>query len=245
VQLDKPLLIIKTGNTIPTLLAQGIDFEHWFAAGCGLSLQQCHVVSLFLGEPLPDLEEIAGIIVTGSPAYVTDLEPWNLLGADYIRRAHLQSIPILGICYGHQLLAWAFGGKVDFNAAGRQIGTVVASLSTAAAADRLLSGLPGSLLVQVSHQQSVTQRPANAILLASRDADPNHGFRLGATTWGLQFHPEFSAAITCAYIEERKTTLEREGLDTGALLAGLKNTSEAAGILERFAALMAESKPAL
>ena len=75
------LLIIKTGNTIPGLRQQGEDFEDWFIAQSGYPAEAFTVRSLFLGEPLPDLANTAGIIVTGSPAYVTDLEPWNVICA--------------------------------------------------------------------------------------------------------------------------------------------------------------------
>jgi len=237
VSAHKPLLIIKTGNTIPTLKARGMDFEDWFREGCGLREAECRTVSLFLGEPLPALEEVGAIIVTGSPAYVTDLEPWNHVGARFLRQAHEEGVPILGVCYGHQLLAWAFDGRVDFNPVGRQIGTVSVELTPGGRDDALLGSLGASPLVQVSHRQSVLALPAGAALLASRKQDPNHAFRLDETTWGVQFHPEFDVGITRAYIEERREALEEEGLDWRRLLDELRETPESAAILRQFARL--------
>lgn len=233
---NKPLLIIKAGNTIADLRATGEDFEHWFAAACGLTLRQCRVVSLFLGEPLPDLNQVGAIIVSGSPAYLTDLEPWNYTGADYLRRAHGQ-LPILGVCYGHQLLAWAFGGEVDFNSAGRQIGTVEVQLEASARQDPLLGGMPDPMRVQVSHQQVVTRLPPGCVLLAGRRSDPNHAFRFGQSSWGVQFHPEFDARITASYIKSRSVELEKEGFDLQATLAGVQQTSSGREILRRFSEL--------
>lgn len=232
----KPLLIIKTGNTIATLMALGYDFEDWFRAGCALRESECRTVSLFLGEPLPALDEVGAIIVTGSPAFVTDLEPWNHVGARYLRQAHEENVPILGVCYGHQLLAWAFAGEVDFNPAGRQIGTVGLKLTAAGARDELLAPLAGPHRVQVSHLQSVLALPPGAELLASRKEDPNHAFRMGDSTWGVQFHPEFSAEVTRAYIRERKATLLEEGLEPDVLLESVSDSAQAAGVLKRFVA---------
>ncbi|MEX2468998.1 MAG: glutamine amidotransferase [Pseudohongiellaceae bacterium] len=232
----KPLLIIKTGNTIATLKARGLDFEDWFRAGCGLRDSECRTVSLFLGEPLPALDEVGAIIVTGSPAFVTDLEPWNHVGARYLRQAHEQNVPILGVCYGHQLLAWAFAGEVDFNPAGRQIGTVALELTAAGARDALLAPLAAHPRVQVSHLQSVLALPPGAELLASRKEDPNHAFRMGDSTWGVQFHPEFSAEVTRAYIKERRAVLTEEELEPNALLKSVSDTPQAVGVLKRFVA---------
>lgn len=235
--MPKKLLIIKTGNTITPLLQEGVDFEDWFIAGLGLAKEGCLVNSLFEGDALPELGQLRGIIVTGSPAYVTDGEEWNYLGADYLRSAHDLGIPILGVCYGHQLLAWAFGGDVDFHAKGREIGTVDIELSAAGCQDRLLSNLPQRFKVQVSHQQTVTRLPANAVLLAANGFDPHHGFRLGNSTWGLQFHPEFSAAVMRAYIRERSPVIIDEGSDPAELSGQVEDTPESASLLRRFATL--------
>ena len=63
---------------------------------------------------------------------------------------------MLGICYGHQLLAHALGGRVDYNPLGRQIGTLDVTLHDAVEHDALFSGFPRTLHVPVSHRQSVT-----------------------------------------------------------------------------------------
>jgi GMP synthase (glutamine-hydrolysing) len=238
--LTRTLLIIKTGNTIPSLRQQGEDFEDWFIAQSGYPVEAFTVRSLFLGEPLPDLADTAGIIVTGSPAYVTDLEPWNDIAAGYLRDAHEREVPVLGVCYGHQLLAWAFGGDVGFHPAGREIGSVAVHTTDAASDDRLFAELPAQFTAQVSHQQSVLGLPQGAILLASNDFDPHHAFRLGQTSWGVQFHPEFNAGITRAYITARQDDLRAEGLPVEHLLQSARPSPESAALLRRFCALALE-----
>ncbi|MEX0618566.1 MAG: gamma-glutamyl-gamma-aminobutyrate hydrolase family protein, partial [Pseudohongiellaceae bacterium] len=126
--MKKDFLIIKTGNTVSRLLKTGEDFEDWIIAGTGLEPQRFITASIFQGEPLPDQEGLKGIFITGSPAYLTDGAGWNQVAAKYLRDAAATEIPVLGICYGHQLLAFAFGGEVGFHPRGREMGTTMLTL---------------------------------------------------------------------------------------------------------------------
>lgn len=236
--LNKPLLIIKTGSTIPPLQTLGVDFEDWFQFGMGLNKTETVVVSVYKGELLPDVSSISAVVITGSPAYVTDLAPWNFAAADFLKEAFAARLPMLGICYGHQLIAWAFGGSVDFHPRGREIGTVPVMLNDAALNDDLLRGLPQQMPVNASHQQSVIDLPPGAVRLISNAFDPNHGFRLGSQTWGFQFHPEFDKQITQAYIKARQHEIDSEGLDAAELLEAVTETPESADILRRFISLV-------
>lgn len=240
--MSNKILIIKTGSTIASLLAKGEDFEDWFIAASGQPASEFHTCSIHLDEQLPDLSGVDGIIITGSPAYLTDLEPWNYIGADYLRKAHGLGIPMLGICYGHQLLAWAFDGDVGFHPGGREIGSVAINLTAAAESDPLLAGLESGFMAQVSHQQSVLRLPDAAVLLAENSFEPNHGFRLGDSSWGLQFHPEFSAEVMRAYIKERQSAIDSEGIDSDKLLAQVQSTPESAALIERFVRLAKAGK---
>jgi len=225
---------MKTGSTIPSLLAAGEDFEGWFVHGSGEESGLFHCSAIDLGQDLPDLDTTMGIIITGSPAYVTDLAPWNYLAADFLRDAHARQVPILGVCYGHQLLAWAFAGEVGFHPEGREIGTVDVSLTAAAASDALFADMEKKFKAQVSHQQSVLRLPEEAVLLAQNNFEANHAFRLGATTWGIQFHPEFTGDIVKAYIRERQRDIDAEGLDSQRLLEEVTETPHSASLLRRF-----------
>ena len=236
--MTKPLLIMKTGNTIGPLRELGVDFEDWFCEGLGLSAQEVVVVSVHQGQQLPAPDSISAVVITGSAAYVTDLEEWNFIAGKFIKEVYTLQIPMLGVCYGHQLIAWAFGGKVDFHARGREIGTVSIEFSTAAQSDRLFQGLPKTIAVNVSHQQSVIELPAEAVRLASNGFESNHGFRLGESTWGVQFHPEFSQKIIRAYILARHIDIDAEGLDASALSHGALDTPASAGILRRFMSIV-------
>jgi GMP synthase (glutamine-hydrolysing) len=236
--MSNKIVIIKTGNTIPSLLAQQEDFEDWFVQGTGLQSSRFICSAVDKGEVLPDIDEIGAAIVTGSPAYVTDLAHWNQTAAEYLREMHIQRKPILGVCYGHQLLAWAFGGEVGFHPQGREIGTVDVELTEAAKSDELFAEMPSEFIAQASHQQSILALPADAVLLAKNDFDAHHAFRLGTSTWGVQFHPEFSASVMRAYITERSDDISKEGIDVQGLLGEVAPTPAAASLLKQFVALV-------
>lgn len=238
--MDRPVLIIKTGNTIDSLLARDEDFEDWFALGLALGKPspdlnaKLMVVESHRGETLPTLDKISGLIITGSPAYLTDLAAWNYEIADYVKLAHDAGVPQLGICYGHQLIAWTFGGEVGFHPAGREIGTVPVRLQEPARDDLLFGHMPAEFLVQASHLQSVLRLPDSAVLLGGNDFDPHHCFRIGEYTWCAQFHPEFDARIIRAYIKERAIDIAAEGLYPDRLLLTVQETPDSGSLLSRF-----------
>ena len=239
---EKKILILKTGNTIKSLLDSGNDFEDWFIACSGLSKSRFVVRSLHFGESLVNLNRISAIIITGSPAFITDEEAWNFIGASYIKEAHKSGIPILGVCYGHQLLAWTFGGKVGFNAEGRSIGTIPIKLKESAKNDLLFGGLPERFNVNVSHQQSVVELPPKATELALTSSNNLQAFRLGEKTWGIQFHPEFSKDINLIYIDERSMAIKDEGLDPKKLSSLVSDTPNSVILFEKFCQLVVENK---
>ena len=234
----KKIVILKTGQTVASLTAAGEDFEDWIITGSGLNAQRFETIPVFADARLPQPGDCEALIVTGSPAFVTDREPWSESTAAFLHLAHEQHIPILGICYGHQLLAHCLGGQVGYHPQGREIGTVSLTLSESALDDPLFLGLPGQFPVQVSHSQTVLQLPAGAELLASNDFEPHHAFRVGNTTWGVQFHPEFSERVVKAYINERRDQLLAEQLQPDTLLRTVTETPEATSLLKRFADLV-------
>lgn len=206
----KKIILLKTGSTHPRIRQRFGDFEDWFLqawGGCDVT-----VVNAVMTTNLPTLTGDEGIVITGSPAMVTDQEPWSEALARWLVHMAHGNVPILGVCYGHQLLAHALGGSVHWHPQGREIGTVEIVLETEAHNDPLLSILPEHFKAQVTHAQSVNTLPPGATLLARNDFEPHHAFRLGKATWGVQFHPEFSTEVMRAYIEETgadKTLLSR------------------------------------
>ena len=236
--MNKKILIIKTGKTVSSVPAKKGDFEHWIIAGTGITANQFETVNVFEDKSLPELEKIRGIFITGSPAMVTDSHPWIKRTIDYVQHAMTLSIPMLGICFGHQLLAKSLEGLVDFHPQGREIGTTWVQLTAAAMSDPLFRGLPEQFPVNVSHSQSVLKPPASAQLLAYNDFEAHQGLRFNDTTWGVQFHPEFDGEVMLSYINERYQDIRNEGLDPDLLLAETLDVEISATILKNFAQLI-------
>lgn len=237
----KPILIIKTGTTVSSIKPKRGDFEDWIIAGMALPADRFQVASVYQGDALPDIDDIAAIVVTGSAAMVTDSADWSEAAAAYLKRAVELELPVLGICYGHQLLAHALGGVVDFHPQGREIGTVEVRLTGAAKEDPLLAGLPSVFPAHSSHSQAVISLPSAATVLAHNAFEPHHGVRFAKYAWGLQFHPEFDVEIMCAYLSERQEDLRAEGLNVDALLAEVREAPEAASALLGFTSIVNQS----
>jgi GMP synthase (glutamine-hydrolysing) len=229
-------LIVKTGGARPELALEG-DFEGWIAVGMGLAPDAVDVVAVDAGEALPPPGAPSGIVVTGSSALVSEREPWSERTAEWLARAVEADVPILGICYGHQLLAHALGGRVADNPNGREVGTVAIALEGAAETDPLLSLLSPGERVHVTHVQSVVELPRDARLLASTEMDPLHAFAVGDRIFGVQFHPEFDADVMRRYLTGRREAIESEGIDVDALLGEVVEAPSGPRLLRRFASL--------
>jgi GMP synthase (glutamine-hydrolysing) len=228
------VLIVKTGTTVPGVVARRQDFEAWIARGMRLAAAEVMLRCVYLDEALPAADEVTAVVVTGSSAMVSEREAWSERTARWLRGAVERGTPVLGICYGHQLLAHAFGGTVENNPRGRNIGTVDVELDASAGEDPLFAGSPRVLHVPVSHRQSVTALPDGARLLGATARDPHHAFVLGERAWGVQFHPEFDADIVRGYIEARRAQIEAEGMDADALWRQARDTEDGVAVLRRF-----------
>lgn len=233
-----PLLIAKTGQTLQDCAVRCGDFEHWFVRGLGLDLSEVEVVHLPRGDRLPPHRAVSGIVVTGSHAMVTDRDPWSEDLAGWLAEAVPMGMPVLGVCYGHQLLAHALGGEVDYHPAGPEVGTVPVRLTQAARTDPLLADLPEAFYVHATHAQSVLRLPEQAVHLAGNDYEPHHAFRVGERAWGVQFHPEFDTDIMHAYVQVRAARCEKPERDWEAIRASVRETPESASLLRRFAEMV-------
>jgi len=233
----KKLLIIKAGSTFAETARKYGDFEAMVLHGSGLQKELVEVVDAVRPGSLPAPDSCCGAIITGAHCMVTDDLDWSLALEAWVRSIVNGAVPLLGICYGHQLLGRATGGQVGFHPRGKEVGTFEIRLRPEARQDPLFSALPELFPVHTTHSQSVLALPPGAVLLAENDFDPHHAFRIGPCAWGVQFHPEYDSRIMYDYILAQADSLTDGGHDTASLLYDVRETPSANSILQKFASL--------
>lgn len=209
----------------------------WMSELCGVEISRsvCWMVCDVPNSRVPEVDDLIGfdlIVVTGSPAgaYEIDEKPWirklQTLLQDLVGRPNLPKLRVLGICFGHQLLAQALGGKVVKNPLGIEKG--LRQVHATAEGRRMYAWLercPHFSLV-MSHGDAVVELPAGGVVLLDNEKGI-HGFTTAdGRVIGLQGHPEFSKEeglvccsqslleskrVTAEYWNESRETLEKGG----------------------------------
>ena len=225
-----PLLLIETGN-VPSQIAPLGNFSDMFLRTAHCS--NCPVKILHpVKDPLPDSpDKFSGILVSGSPAMVTDHADWSEKLGAWLKRAVCSGSKVLGVCYGHQLIAHAFGGVVDYNPTGIELGTHIIDMCPQAQNHPLLQGLPQTFAANLAHSQSVITPPAKATVLGFSCYDLHQILSYGDNTITLQFHPEFDAAVMQAYVDMKTAEGSKQDANMGL---PVQETPVPALLLQRF-----------
>lgn len=142
------------------------------------------------GDFPPSPTACAAYLITGSPKGVYDSEPWIAQLQEFIRACYATGQKMVGICFGHQILAHALGGHTEKSEKGWGLGRSTVEL----VAERpwMQPPLPTGGFY-FCHQDQVKRLPASAALLAGNTFCPNGMFVIGEQIVGLQAHPEFTA----------------------------------------------------
>lgn len=148
-----------------------------------------------------------GYLTTGSRFSVYDEEGWIRELKRFVRRLSDADKPFVGVCFGHQVLAEALGGKVGKAPQGWGIG--VHGL-TIVRAEGWMAPAQENCGIQYSHRDQVLRLPENAVVLAESDHCPVAMFRIGERMLGIQGHPEFPAAYTEALVRSRTDLIGAE-----------------------------------
>ncbi|MCU0698407.1 MAG: GMP synthase [Myxococcaceae bacterium] len=212
----KRVLLLKPGVTSSKALLG--DYEAWFGAAL-VGLARLEPVELHAGERVPSLRGVDGLIMTGSPLSVTEPTPWMREAADVMVEAADGGLPVLGVCFGHQLLAWRLGARVQRNPRGLELGSVPIRLTEEGQGDPLFDGLPVEPTVQATHFDEVASLPPGGALLATNAACPVQAYGVGPTLRGVQFHPEMNATSIryCIRNEPSLDDARRTALDARAV----------------------------
>jgi GMP synthase-like glutamine amidotransferase len=154
-------------------------------------------VSIPAGTPLPDAKGLEAILITGSSAGVYDDLDWIAPLEAFVRVAHQDKVPMVGVCFGHQLIAQALGGTARKSGKGYGLGRHVYDIAPD-------NGVVGGkrIALACSHQDQVITPPAGASTILSSEFTPHAGLLYaGGTTFSVQAHPEFSVGFALACCE--------------------------------------------
>jgi len=230
----KNIYILKTGKTFQTIQNKLGDFDDWIIYHVEKFTKNIKVINIFDNEKLPSLNNAEGFIITGSHNMVSDELDWSLKLEKYIRKINLKNIPLLGICYGHQLISKALGGKSNFNKKGIEIGKVKINNRNTSLGDLLFRSFPKQFYAFETHYQSIIKLPANAVILASNHKDKHQAVRFSKYIWGVQFHPEFNQNIMQEYIFNQEKSLNKLGFNINKLLLNVNKCETSNKILSNF-----------
>jgi GMP synthase (glutamine-hydrolysing) len=177
-----------------------------FARAAKLASEQ--LVSFDVLQRVPDAAILSGaqaVFIGGSKFSVFEDVPNQAALIETIKAAREKKLPILGICYGAQLLAHAYGGQVVRDKEHEERGTFTIQGSDDALFDMLFSDAPDSFPAQCSHHDTIVKLPPGATLLATSAHCPTQAFSIpGADIYGLQFHSERSKADFERLIAKKK-----------------------------------------
>jgi GMP synthase-like glutamine amidotransferase len=219
------IAVLRTGGPPPGLAPRFGAYEDMFARllGPGFEVRAYDVEG---GAPLPSPDAHPAFLVTGSAAGVYESRPWIPPLLAFLREA-LGHTKLVGICFGHQAMAEALGGRVEKSERGWGIGLQDYELWHSAA--WMGEAPPERIAVPVSHQDQVVIPPPGARVLAGNAFTP-----FGMLEWedgsalSMQFHPEFEPDYAAALIESRRARVP----DPDAAIESLERPNDRALVAE-------------
>lgn len=163
--------------------------------------QRIRTVRIDLGEALPpDLDDVHGLVSLGGPQSANDGAAWVAQELALIREAHGRGIPFLGLCLGAQMLAKALGGEVA-RMERPELGWTAVRTASIGVEDVLHAGIGWEQWVFESHGEHVARPPEGATLVMKGTACAVQAFRVGALSYGIQYHPEWTRETITAEVD--------------------------------------------
>lgn len=199
------IAVIETGPVVETLQAKYGTYPDMFRnllGGADPSIETS-AVSLINDEPLPDPAAYDGYLITGSRYGVYEDHAWIPPLKQFVRDVAAADRAMIGICFGHQIMTEAHGGRVEKSAKGWGLGQHTYNL---VAKPWMTDALP-AIDVLALHQDQVVEPPKDVELIAGWDFCEYGGFQFGPKAISFQFHPEFSPDFFRDLIASRRGTI--------------------------------------
>ena len=229
------LLYLQNGRSQKTVAALDDRFESW---GLAVDRYWAHQ------DQFPDdLSSYGGIFLSGSPHGAYEDVPFIHREHDLIREAADKQIPMLGICFGSQILASALCGRDQvFRRSFCEVGYKWLTATAAASSDPIAGGIAPSVYMFVWHNDEVRGDHPDMTILAQSDICPNQIWRYkDRPIWGIQGHPEITLEQSRIWFEENRARMEQDGADIDDLHATADEALAAKTMLRKFADLVANA----
>ena len=203
---NKNLEIISCGpglSEINTIHGRSCDWTYEIVKN---KISQIKIVNVYEGN-LPTISKDSVWIILGSRYSVYDDIEWIDLFEKHIQKGIRNRVPMLGICFGHQILGSAIGANVVNNSAGWEVGSSLVSITESGQKSPLFKGFEDSFSVYESHHDTVINLPENVDILAQNEYGLQ-SFSYDDFAFGVQFHPEFSFEVMKAYYSARMKKID-------------------------------------
>jgi GMP synthase-like glutamine amidotransferase len=162
------------------------------------------VYSVLDNEYPAEINECDGYLLTGSKTGVYDSAPWLEALQEFVRRAYLSQVPLVGICFGHQMLAHALGGRAQKSELGWGIGALTQQRASMSSPPSWMDEAPEQLCLIYSHQDQVIELPEGAYRLYGSEFCPNGAFYIPGRVLAFQGHPEFTTEYIARLMHSRQ-----------------------------------------
>ncbi|MDR2444032.1 MAG: glutamine amidotransferase [Deltaproteobacteria bacterium] len=233
--MTNPFLILQCG-AIPKRYGLG-DFAGMFMEAGSLKQSEVTVINVNKYAP-PNPASFSAALITGSLAMVTNRAAWSLRLAKWIPKAIESGLPILGVCFGHQIMAQAMGGEVDYNDKGLTIGTFDVHLTPKGQKHPLFSGYSKIFKANMDHSQVVVNPPKCAEILGHSSHDPHQILSYSPKVLSVQYHPEFSRENLEAFLRSLGSNYKApSGRPQGLIKGQAEETLEARQLIYDFFSL--------